>query len=105
MALLLVLGAGLPGAIAAVAGPQLALPICTPDGPKPPEKAPGDDQACQHCRICPQTTNASAVVPVETVGGWLTPAPARQTPQFPAKRAPRDRAELAPLSLRGPPST
>ena len=101
VAALLLASAGMPGALAAVSGPQLAFPVCTPDG----AKLPGHDGEARHdCEVCPHggCPGAALVPPVPAVPAAFGGLSADITGLF-AGLTPF-RAEMGPLSGRGPPS-
>ncbi|MEX2453841.1 MAG: hypothetical protein WD470_04005 [Rhodospirillaceae bacterium] len=102
LALMLFAAAAVPGVHAAVAGPQLSFPVCTPDGAKSPGHG---DEADIGCDLCPHLCSAASAT---------APGPAADDPHaadggpagFVGYRTPQSpRWELSPLSGRGPPST
>lgn len=100
VALLLLAAGGLPGALAAAAGPQPVFPLCSPDGAKAPGQG-GEESA--HCGVCAHFTKTGPALLPDLAG--LT-VPAERSPftaSPPRLAAPVPRWELAPLSGRGPP--
>ena len=99
-AFLLASGA-MSGALAAMSGPQTAFPVCTPDG----AKVPGHDgDARSDCESCPHGgCPAAALVPsVPPVSAGFGAHSDGISGLFPDETP--FRAELAPLTGRGPPS-
>jgi hypothetical protein len=101
VAVLLLAAGGMPGALAALSGPQPSFPVCTPDGATLPGHD-GDTRA--DCELCPHgSCPAAAVLPAGPAVTAAFGSVSDDISGISAGEAPF-RAELAPLSGRGPPS-
>lgn len=100
-AALMLASGGLSGALAAISGPQTAFPVCTPDGAKAPAH---DGDTRSDCEVCPHGgCPVAALVPSIPAVSAAFGAHSDDISGLFADETPF-RAELVPLSGRGPPS-
>lgn len=100
VALILFATGGLPGALAAAAGPQPAFPVCSPDG----TKIPGHDaDESAHCGFCAHFAKTGPAILPDPAGVTVPTDYAVYAVSPIAASAAVPRWELTPLSGRGPP--
>ena len=101
VAALMLAAGGMSGAAEALSGPEPSFPLCTPDGAKFPAH---DGDPAGHCDLCLHSGGmGAALVPFADVAAPSNPGDAEPGAAL-ADRPHGARAELSPVTGRGPPS-